>query len=264
MATDRFHLFSMADPLRVTGAYIYALDHDEIVWTQEQDWLLLFPDHVGTFTMGVRTVVFQPWSVFVVPPGHRCRLQRSEEILSCATWIRFQPELQGGPMLAVPAYCQVAEFGPLWDRRFRTALNRSYQMRFETRSVLTDLVWSIGVDPSTVRQNPAMEAAERLVEETLAQGMRVEDLARAVGLSHNQLIRLFHGEHGVTPQEYIRLRRQHHACRLLLQTDWPVKQVAATVGIRDLAQFNRLVRAASGLSPRELRASVRPANVFRA
>jgi AraC-like DNA-binding protein len=43
----------------------------------------------------------------------------------------------------------------------------------------------------------------------------------------------------------------------------PVKQVAAEIGITDLSQFNRLVKAAAGLSPRQLRATVKPANLFR-
>jgi AraC-like DNA-binding protein len=263
MSGSRYHLISMGEMPRQTGSYIYALDHDEIAWTQEESWLLLVADHVGTLSVGPRTQVFQPWACFVVPPGNRCRLQKASEELSCAIWIRFQPEKSGAPMLALPSYTQLGEFGPLWNLRFRTALNRAYQLQRETRVVMADLLWSIGVDPGQVRVNAALEQAEKIVEEGIGGPLRVEELASAVSVSHNQLIRLFQEEHGVSPQEYIRLRRQHRACRLILETQMPLKEVAAAVGITDLGQFSRLVKDASGLSPRELRATTRPANLFR-
>ena len=247
---------------RDSGAYLYSLEEPEHAWTQEGSWLMLFTDHAGIMTVGARTQVYQPWAVFVVPPGHRCRIARGSPE-GCAFWGRFTPEESGSPMLAVPNYVQLGEIGPYWNSRLRTALNRSYQMRREMRIVVADMLWSIGVDPGVVRQRPALAAAEKLIEEGLGAPLRVSELAERVGISHNQLIRLFQEEHGVSPQEFIRHRRQNHACRLLLQTSLPVKQIADAVGIYDLAQFNRLVKSASGLSPRELRATTRPANLFR-
>lgn len=263
MSKTFFHNISMSAMPHSIGAYLYALDHEEITWSQEGSWLLLFADHVGIMTVGARTQVYQKWAVFVIPPGYRCRLKRSSEEMSCAFWGRFIPEVSGMPMLAVPGFVQLGEFGPLWNQRLRVALNRAYQMQREMQIVISDLLWSIGVDPGLVRQRTELKAAEQLVEDLLGQRIQVEDLARQVGLSHNQLIRLFREEHGVSPLEYIRQRRQNFACRLLLETSLPVKQVAASVGISDLAQFNRLVKSASGLSPRDLRASIRPANLFR-
>ncbi|HEY0868644.1 MAG TPA: AraC family transcriptional regulator [Fimbriimonas sp.] len=253
----------MSEIPRNGGAYIYALDHEEMAWTQEGSWLLLLVDHVGILSVGARTQVYQPWSAFVVPPGYRCRMKQGNETISCAFWARFTPEASGTPMVALPGYVELGDRGRFWFQRAREAMNRSYQMQRETRVVIADILWSIGVDPGQIRHSPTLQAAERFVEENLATSFRVEELAQRVGVSHNQLLRLFQTEHGVGPLEYIRHRRQNHACRLLLETSLPVKQIATEVGISDLAQFNRLVKGASGLSPRELRATIRPANLFR-
>ncbi|HSI73805.1 MAG TPA: AraC family transcriptional regulator [Fimbriimonas sp.] len=263
MEKTLYHLISMAEMPRTSHTYLYDLEDTEHAWTQEGGWLLLVADHVGVLTIGARTHVYQPWAAFVIPPGNRCRMKRAPTAHGCAFWGRFTPEPSGTPMLAVPSFTQLGEMGPLWDRRLRTALNRSYQMMRETRVVISDLLWSIGMDPGLVRQSPALTHAERHIEEHLSETLRVNDLAERVGVSHNQLIRIFQQEHGTGPQEYIRHRRQTYACRLLLETNLPIKQIADRVGIHDLAQFNRLVRAASGLSPRELRATTRPANLFR-
>lgn len=264
MASPRYHLVSFSEPPKLRGAYIYSLEDAETGWTQESDWLALVLDHAGTFIVGARTQVYAPWSLFVVPPGNRCRLHPAPSPdVRCAFWMRFLPAETGVPRVALPAYAELGDMGPLWDRRLRSTLNRAYQMQKETPVVLGDLLWSVAQDPGSVRQSHAVEAAERFVEENLHRPIRVEEVAEHAGVSHNQLIRLFRAEHGVSPLEYIRHRRQHAACRMILETEMPIKEVAAAVGIVDLGQFNRLVQAAAGMSPRRLRATVRPPDLFR-
>jgi AraC-like DNA-binding protein len=264
MANLIHHIISMSEMPTVHGNYLFGLEEPELSWSQESHWLLLVTDHPGIFSVGARTQTYEPWATFVVPPGHRCHLRRSADASSCAFWGRFVPSPSGGPTLAVPSYKQLGEFGPMWFYRLRLGLNRTYQMRGEMRCAVTDLLWTIGVDPGIVRSNPALAEAERIIEDSLGERLRVETLAAQVGVSHNQLTRMFQEEHGVGPLEFLRHRRQNLACRLLLETDTPIKQIAAAVGIADLAQFSRLVKSASGgLSPRELRATTRPANPFR-
>ncbi len=263
MANTIYHLISMAEMPRTSHTYLYSLEDTEHAWTQDVGWLLLLTDHVGTLTVGARTIVYQPFAVFIIPAGTRCRMKKAGPGECCAFWGRFHPATSGAPMVALPSYSQLGEMGPLWNQRLRTALNRSYQMMREVPIVMTDLLWSIGVDPGQVRLSPALAEAEKYIEEHMSQPIRVNELAEFVGVSHNQLIRIFQEEHGVTPLEYIRHRRQTYACRLLLETTLPVKQIADAVGIQDLAQFSRLIKAASTLSPRELRATTRPPNLFR-
>jgi AraC-like DNA-binding protein len=245
------------------GMYCYGLDHEEMTWTQEKDWLFLLIDRAGLLTVGPRTQPFKPFSTFVIQPGSRCRISSPGSHDTSVFWIRFIPKLDGVPMVAVPHHAQLGEHGRYWEKTLRAAMNRSYQMGVELRAHFTSLLWTISLDPGSIRQQPALEIAERTIENSIGETVRVEDLAKLANVSHNHLIRLFRKEHGVTPLEFIRLRKQHHACKLLLESNLTVKQVAARVGITDLSQFARLVKLACGMSPRELRESNRAPNLFR-
>ncbi|MBC8138782.1 MAG: helix-turn-helix transcriptional regulator [Fibrella sp.] len=106
------------------------------------------------------------------------------------------------------------------------------------------------------RQPNAVRRTREAIELRLAEPLRVADLARSVDLSHNHLTRLFHAATGKTVVAYLRERRMDRAVRLLRHTTLPIKQVAAQVGLKDLHQFNKAIRAATGVSPRTIRSGL--------
>ena len=57
----------------------------------------------------------------------------------------------------------------------------------------------------------------------------------------------------MTVEGYIRQRRVERALHLLAHTTLTVKTIAGEVGLPDLHFFNKTIRAAAGLSPREYR-----------
>ena len=61
----------------------------------------------------------------------------------------------------------------------------------------------------------------------------------------------------MTPQEYARDVRMHHACELLETTDLSLAEIAARVGYSRQGSFSEAFRARCGLPPREWRASAR-------
>lgn len=80
------------------------------------------------------------------------------------------------------------------------------------------------------------------------------EVAEAVGVSHNHLIRLFRAETGGTVVAYIRRRRMEQARHLLRESTLSIPAVAASVGIGDLQAFNKACRRELGASPRTIRA----------
>ncbi|WP_420715734.1 helix-turn-helix transcriptional regulator [Streptomyces sp. SBT349] len=89
----------------------------------------------------------------------------------------------------------------------------------------------------------------------LAAPLPAPGVARAAGVSHNHLTRLFRAETGDTVVAHIRRRRMERAGHLLRETTLPVRSVAASVGIGDLQAFNKICRRELGASPRAVRAS---------
>ncbi|WGF88974.1 GlxA family transcriptional regulator [Marinivivus vitaminiproducens] len=97
--------------------------------------------------------------------------------------------------------------------------------------------------------DPRVRRALLLMEQNLAEPLRVEALALRLGVSARQLERLFHAELGMYPNACYRLLRLRHSDWLLRNTDRTVTSVALECGFADGAHFSRQYRQAFGRSP---------------
>jgi AraC-like DNA-binding protein len=80
-----------------------------------------------------------------------------------------------------------------------------------------------------------------------------EDLARVLHCSRSAMYRRFREYFGVSPSHYINSVRLRRARFLLTETDRPVGEVAAAVGIPDVFYFARLFRSFTGETAGEYR-----------
>ena len=127
-------------------------------------------------------------------------------------------------------------------------------LRAEVR--LWDLLWRAAEGRESKRTKPAHPAVTetiRQIELRLHEPLRVDELARDAGLSHNHLTRLFHAEMGQTVKGYLLDRRMAKARHLLRKSSVPIKAIAFETGYGDLHAFNKAVRRHCGNSPRGLR-----------
>ncbi|SEC42628.1 Helix-turn-helix domain-containing protein [Streptomyces sp. 2231.1] len=128
-----------------------------------------------------------------------------------------------------------------------------------TRAEVWAALWRITrLTPAPAERHgphPAFGAAVAPVEAHLAEPLTVPEIARAAGVSHNHLIRLFRAATGDTVVAYVRHRRLDRAHHLLRAATLSIPAIAASVGIRDLQSFNKACRRELGASPRALRAS---------
>lgn len=111
----------------------------------------------------------------------------------------------------------------------------------------------IAENPVVLRQNEALYTAEDFILRNLKTPLRIPDVAENSGVSARQLLRMFRQEHRMTVQEFIRAKRAQEACRLLSTTDRPIKNIAAEIGLPDLAQFNKLIKSETGAPPSKYR-----------
>lgn len=109
--------------------------------------------------------------------------------------------------------------------------------------------------PNTHR---AVRIASDLIERNLDNPLSVTALAREADVSTSYLVRLFQEAYGESVVGYIRRRRMERAKDLLVRSTLPIKMIAASIGISDLQQFNKAVRAQFGVSPRGLRREEHP------
>jgi len=131
----------------------------------------------------------------------------------------------------------------------------------KTRAIVWELLWRLSemadIDSSPSRRwmHPSLRAAVARIESSLEEPGSVEDLAREVGVSQSHLIRLFRARFGTTIVGYILRRRVQLAKHLLGHTDCRIKEIAHLVGIPDLHHFNKVIKRATGMAPRDYRRS---------
>lgn len=104
------------------------------------------------------------------------------------------------------------------------------------------------------RVHPAVARARILVRERAHEGIGVGELARAVGLSPEHLVRLFRRDLDTTPGAILRAERLAHATHLLAQTGLSVAEVARRSGFASPHHLAHRLRDATGRTPTELRA----------
>ena len=83
--------------------------------------------------------------------------------------------------------------------------------------------------------------------------MKVNDIARAIGISRGYLTSIFKNQMGISPQEFQMNFRMERAGNLLRSTDNPVGTIAAELGYTDVMSFSKSFRRHFGVSPTQYR-----------
>ncbi len=131
---------------------------------------------------------------------------------------------------------------------------------------LDEVAWAVagrvhkelrGSTPRRAREQPvnrsrAIEAAS-FITERANQSLSLEQVAGHLGLSPFYFLRLFRGELGVTPHQYLIRARLSRAAALLLDGTSPVTEIAYAVGFLDLSNFVRTFHREVGCSPAAFR-----------
>ena len=218
-------------------------------------WCLHLYRYDGNVVIDGREFAIAPGWAGITPPNARIVYHFRGESLHTFAHFRLPA---GGDLVAMPVMQDVGEgFDPL-ARALEEAAGwlPSQPRRASVR--LWDVLWQLAGQPMAgrathQRQHPALSRAVREIELHLSQPLAIPAIARRAEISHNHLTRLFRAQFGVTVEGYIRQRRVEYALHLLAHTTLAVKTIAGEVGLPDLHFFNKTIRAASGLSPRDYR-----------
>ncbi|MBR8314536.1 AraC family transcriptional regulator [Burkholderia dolosa] len=114
---------------------------------------------------------------------------------------------------------------------------------------------SLGSDETRSHADATAPDAERLdrvldaIDRHFHEPLRIGALAAIAHMSERTLQRLFVRHLGESVGRYVQRLRLAHACRHLVDTDWPIATVAARCGIPNSANFNRQFLAARGMTP---------------
>ncbi len=104
-----------------------------------------------------------------------------------------------------------------------------------------------------LHHDPAVAAAERWIDEHLAEPITVSGLSKVLAMSEKSLSRKVQAATGMSPIKLIQRRRLMMATHLIETTKVPIEEVAARVGYRDSTTLRRLIRRELDVSPSGLR-----------
>ena len=253
MRSRNFHM-ALDAPLTWGVAAGFGLHERETAWAQAPDWWqLLIVAFGGVLTVNGTPVPFPIGSALVVPPSSRCLLERTSGCDVSQYWLKFRPDPNGKCLMAVPQVKGLGGDYAHFDEVFRSSLDFLSFSRVRVEIMAWSLLWQISEPAAAAPEDPVVGQVEALIKSNLSQQITTQALARTAGVSVGVLTKLFVNHFGQTPSDYMRTLRMHRSCALLVNTDRPIKEIAARVGYTDLQRFNKVVRETFGCSLRKLR-----------
>ncbi|MEV0096892.1 helix-turn-helix transcriptional regulator [Streptomyces sp. NPDC050738] len=256
--TDSFVRICLDEPPRVAsvGIGVHGTSRLREEFCLPDLWQLHLYRYEGELTVDGTVHAIRPGHVSLAPPGARVQYRyrgRSEHLYAHLDLPR------SGEQLNVPVMQNAGAREPMLTELLRRAVAAAPRSHAQASAEVWAALWRVaelsvpGEDAD--RGAGPVAAAVAHVEGHLAEQLSVPEVARAAGVSHNHLIRLFRAEQGVTVVAYIRRRRMEQARHLLRESTLSIPAVAASVGIADLQAFNKACRRELGASPRAIRSA---------
>ena len=102
-----------------------------------------------------------------------------------------------------------------------------------------------------------LERAREILHAQSSETIRLNDVAKAVGIHPVHLAREFRKVYGCTLGEYLRVLRIEFCCRRLQSSDLSLVQIALSAGFSSQSHFSRVFKRHTGATPTEFRSSYR-------
>ena len=100
-----------------------------------------------------------------------------------------------------------------------------------------------------------VQAARAIFDTRFGETLSIGSVAQELYIHPDYLRQLFRRQLGESPIHYLLRKRVDYACKLLRETEAPIKEIAAHSGLENPYYFSRLFRKWIGQSPSEYRAS---------
>lgn len=95
---------------------------------------------------------------------------------------------------------------------------------------------------------------QKYIEEHFLEQIRLEDLARMVGMTPSAFSRFFKLRTHRTITEYITETKLGYAARALVDTSQNISEICYASGFNNISNFNRIFKANKGMTPKDFRA----------
>ncbi len=98
-----------------------------------------------------------------------------------------------------------------------------------------------------------MMQAVRYIAENFAEKLKLDDIAKHVGLSPGYLQKIFKKERNTSVIEYLLRYRVEQSCKLLIETEKSISDISDSIGFSDVKNFYYAFKKVIGMTPNEYR-----------
>ena len=264
------------EPLRSTeifrvGRWRCVVGAEESTAIQTQRWPMMSFTHFGAFVVhsGGRAAVIDPTSTLLVNPHVPYRMSRHYGERSRGAYVLVRPDVFreiSRPGVLSGGFASVE--GPSSTRSY--LLEHALLERIDTDPSLEDLeIDETGIalveaalapDAETdaparlsARQEAKVQRARAVILEHLSESLKLDDVARAVGLSPFHLCRVFRRATGRTLHRYRHTLRLRVALDRISEESVDLAQLALDLGFSSHSHFTAAFRKEFGASPSRMR-----------
>ncbi|MDD2457747.1 MAG: AraC family transcriptional regulator [Eubacteriales bacterium] len=176
---------------------------------------------------------------------------------SLAYYQTFNEQTNGGPLVRLES-AEASSLADLFGTLIRQQSSHGLPSDLLSAQLLVELMTrAVLHDPGQFgalqNHHPAVTTAIHQMEEHVAGGLSLSDLAQVAKVSPYYLIKLFVRQTGLTPMAFWQQMRLSEAKRLLHQTDWTIERIADTVGLVPASHFIAVFRRVEAITPGQYR-----------
>lgn len=229
----------------------------------------------------VRAACNGPWSdtrstpglISVIPPGRRVeyRIDGAVSFSSIHIPARTIEAVTGAQRIHAPEFrfafhdnfasaCMDTLLDQAHHQSVAPRADRAPLIDAVTRALLLHLMRDDGPAagvPRSTEPEPWLNSALAFIDDRLSLPLKLEVLAREVGMSRAHFVRQFRGATGESPHRYITLRRVARAKELLQGSSTPLVTIAQETGFNSQSHFTQVFHAITGSTPGDFRAAAR-------
>ncbi len=101
-----------------------------------------------------------------------------------------------------------------------------------------------------------VQDAVKFIKNNISVAITASDVATAVYLSPQHLSRIFKENIGMTPSKYIRMAKNEYICKLLMETDLSLANIAELVGVPDSSALIKRFKRTEGNTPKKYKQTI--------
>jgi AraC family transcriptional regulator len=143
----------------------------------------------------------------------------------------------------------------LMSRLYQEFLTRDATTEFAVEALLYQLCATAAGASALPSEEPRWMAD--IDRRSIGEKTSVRDVANAVGVHPSHLCRVFHRFRGRTIGDYVTGLRMQLACRRIVETERPLRDIAAEAGFTDQSHMNRIFKRFIGQTPAVYRKRIR-------